>query len=136
MRVLVDTGPLVALADRRDGKHETCKRWLRDFRGELITTWAVLTEVAHLTPSVTAGIAILRWIREGGMAVLPLGEDELALAVDWMERYADRPMDLADASLIVAALKTGITAVWTLDRSDFDVYRLPNRRRFRTVAMP
>lgn len=135
MRVLVDTGPLVALADRRDGNHTSCKRWVRDFGGELLTTWAVLTEVAHLAPSVTAGLTILRWIDEGGMRVLPLGDEELAMALDWMERYADRPMDLADASLVVAALKTGVTAVWTLDRSDFDTYRLPNRKRFRPVEM-
>lgn len=135
MRVLVDTGPLVALADRRDGHHEACKRWVRDFSGEMLTTWAVLTEVAHLTPSVAAGIALLRWVRAGGMRVLPLGDEELALAIDWMERYADRPMDLADASLVVASMKTGVTAVWTLDRGDFDTYRLPNRKRFHPVEM-
>ncbi len=135
MRVLVDTGPLVAMADRRDGNHPACKRWVQDFSGELLTTWAVLTEVTHLVPSVKAGLAILRWVEEGGMRVLPLGDEELSMAVDWMERYADRPMDLADASLVVAALKTGVTSVWTLDRSDFETYRLPSRKRFRLVEM-
>ncbi len=42
---------------------------------------------------------------------------------------------LADASLVIAALKTGVTAIWTLDRGDFDTYRLPGRKRFRLVEM-
>lgn len=135
MKLLVDTGPLVALCDRRDGNHAVCTRWVADFRGQMITTWAVLTEVSHLAPTVAAGLSIMRWIEKGGLDVLPLGNDELMQASDWMERYADQPMDLADASLVVAALKTGVTTVWTLDRNDFDTYRLPNRKRFRLVEM-
>lgn len=135
MRLLVDTGPLVALCDRRDGNHPACTRWLKSFSGQMTTTWAVLTEVSHLAPSVKAGLTVLRWVEQGGLHVLPLGSDELVEATDWMERYADRPMDLADASLVVAALKTGVTTVWTLDRNDFDTYRLPKRKRFRLVEM-
>ncbi len=101
----------------------------------MISTWAVLTEFSHLAPSIDAIVRLLRWTIIGGMEVLPLAADELATATDWMERYADRPMDLADASLVVAAMTTGVTAIWTLDRSDFETYRLPNRKRFRLVEM-
>jgi len=135
MKMLVDTGPLVALADRRDGYHAACAQWFQGYRGTLITTWSVLTEMTHLTPSVAAALGILRWAQRGGLEVLALGADELVSATDWMERYADRPMDLADASLVVAALATGVTTVWTLDRNDFETYRLPNRKRFRLVDM-
>lgn len=48
-----------------------------------------------------------RWIANGGLEILPLGRDEIVRASDWIERYADQPMDLADASLVVAALGTG-----------------------------
>lgn len=135
MKVLVDTGPLVALADRRDGNHPRCTQWMKRFDGTLVTTWSVLTEASHLVPSVRAALSILRWTERGGLDVLPFGAAELAVATDWMERYADRPMDLADASLVVAALQTGVTAVWTLDRNDLETYRLPNRKRFRLVEM-
>ena len=62
-----------------------------------------------------------------------LEPESLAPAIDWIERYADRPMDLADASLVVAALKTGCAKVWTLDRADFETYRLPGRKHFTLV---
>lgn len=135
MKVLVDTGPLVALATRRDKFHPACTAWFNEFRGHFITTWAVLTEFSHLAPSVEAAIAMLRWAESGGLEILPFGQDELTQATDWMERYADRPMDLADASLVVASMRTGITTVWTLDRNDFETYRLPGRKRFRLVDM-
>jgi predicted nucleic acid-binding protein len=45
-------------------------------------------------------------------------------------------MDLADASLVVAAMSTGILTVWTLDRNDFETYRLPGRKRFRLAVTP
>lgn len=131
--LLVDTGPLVALADRRDHAHERCTEFLKAFRGRLLTTWAVLTEFSHLAPTVAATLPLYRWIERGGLDVMPLGKEELVSAIDWIDRYADRPMDLADASLVVAALKTGSTTVWTLDRNDFETYRLPGRKHFRLV---
>jgi len=132
--VLVDTGPLVALSDKRDQFHQASKAFLKNYRGRLLTTWAVLTEFSHLAPSVDATLPLYRWIDNGGLEVFPLGRDELVRAVDWIERYVDQPMDLADASLVVAALTTGFSQVWTLDRRDFETYRLPSRKRFKLVA--
>ena len=40
-----------------------------------------------------------------------------------MEKYQDRPMDLADASLVAAAERLGIRQVFTVD-GDFQIYRL------------
>ena len=129
--LLVDTGPLVALANRRDKHHAGCVEYLQHYRGRLLTTWAVLTEFSHLASSVDATLALYQWIERGGMEVAPLGRDELVSTIDWITRYADRPMDLADASLVISAIKTACIDVWTLDRADFETYRLPGRKRFR-----
>ena len=131
--LLVDTGPLVALADQRDAAHARCTQFLKDYRGRLLTTWAVLTEFSHLAPTVASTLPLYRWIERGGLEVMTLGKDELITAIDWINRYADRPLDLADASLVVAALKTGSSTVWTLDRNDFETYRLPGRKHFKLV---
>lgn len=131
--LLVDTGPLVAIANKRDKFHLECTEYLRNYRGQLLTTWAVLTEFAHLVDSIGATLPLYHWIERGGLELLPLGREELITAIDWIERYADRPMDPADASLVVAALKTGCTRVWTLDRADFETCRLPSRKHFTLV---
>jgi uncharacterized protein len=129
--LLVDTGPLVALANKRDKYHQECSAFLANYRGRLLTTWSVLTEFSHLAHSVSATLALYQWIERGGMEIATLGRDELVSTIDWITRYADRPMDLADASLVVTAIKTGCIDVWTLDRADFETYRLPGRKRFR-----
>jgi len=46
-----------------------------------------------------------------------------------MSKYADRPMDLADAALIRVAEREGIRRIFTVDRDDFSVYRLHGRAR-------
>ncbi|MBP5998698.1 MAG: PIN domain-containing protein [Azonexus sp.] len=131
--LLVDTGPLVAIVNKRDKFHLGCLEYLKNYRGRLLTTWAVLTEFAHMADSIGATLPLYHWIERGGLELMPLGREELVTAIDWIERYADRPMDLADASLVVAALKTGSTQIWTLDRDDFETYRLPGRKHFKLV---
>ena len=51
-----------------------------------------------------------------------------------MERYRDRPMDLADATLVVAAEQLEIQQILTLD-SDFLFYRIYDSRSFEWVAL-
>jgi len=131
--VLVDTGPLVALASRRDRHHTACVDWLARYRGGLLTTWAVLTEFSHLCGSVETALPFYHWIEKGGLELMTLGRDELVATIDWIEQYADHPMDLADASLVIAALNVGCTQIWTLDRADFETYRLPGRKHFTLV---
>jgi hypothetical protein len=48
------------------------------------------------------------------------------------EAYSDRPMDLADASLIVTAEHRGIEEIITVDR-DFDIHRTRNKAHVRNV---
>jgi uncharacterized protein len=47
-----------------------------------------------------------------------------------MERYADVPMDLADALLVALAEELGVGSVFTLDRRSFSTYRWRRSRRF------
>jgi len=49
-----------------------------------------------------------------------------------MEKYADIPMDLADASIVAAAESLNLDTVFTLD-SDFHVYRLYDKRPFNVI---
>lgn len=112
-----------------------CVRFLRRYNGDLITTWPVLTEFSHLVDSPESVHQLQSWAQRGSLRIHAMGHDELTQVVDWMSRYSDRPMDLADASLVHVACVTGVHDVWTIDRGDFETYRLPNRRRFRLVAM-
>lgn len=105
---------------------------LRQQSEPLCTTVPVITEAFHLLSPASRGSRALREFLVARAAVLFfLDPDTIARAYELMDRYADQPMDLADASLVVAAERLGIRRVLTLDRRDFGVYRI--RRGHREV---
>jgi predicted nucleic acid-binding protein len=53
--LVLDTGPIVALLDATDAEHARSREALADFRGELWTTCAVITEIMHLLGRYTLG---------------------------------------------------------------------------------
>ena len=123
--MLVDAGPLIALADRADKNHKRVAAYLKRFGGRLLTTWPVLTEVCHFLPE-RLQVATLRWAARGGATVVEMDESALATLAEWKERYRDVPMDLADASLLWVAQQAGVVEILTFDLRGFSVYRLPN----------
>jgi len=126
---LVDTGPLVALFVRNDPDHARVAAWLRGFRGKLLTTWPVLTEVCHfLRPDVAIGF--LRWIEGGGAGVVDVPAEDLAGVIRMLEKYVDRPMDLADASLVWLAGRSGVRDILTVDTGDFGAFRTSQGKAF------
>lgn len=130
--ILVDAGPLIALADRSDKHHRRVAAYLRRFDGRLLTTWPVLAETCHFLPE-GGQIDFLRWASSGGLSVVELHESALAVLADWKEKYRDLPMDLADASLLWVAQQTGVLEILTIDVRDFSVYRLPNGKALHSV---
>jgi len=133
---LVDSGPLVALFDPSDNHHKTTLAFMGKFRESLLTTWPVVTEVCHLLKfSVEAQLNFLRWVQRGGLEIAEIEGSMVERIITLTEKYRDRPMDLADASLVVLAMKTGIRRILSLD-SDFDIYRLPDRGRLTNILQP
>ena len=132
---LVDAGPLVATFSRGDRHHETTVAFFAQHRGELITTWPVIAESCHLLRRApTERVNLLRWIERGGLKIFDALTDQVSHIITYMEKYADVPMDLADASIVIAAINTGIRNIASID-SDFDIYRLPNRARLTNVLL-
>jgi predicted nucleic acid-binding protein len=128
--ILVDTGPFVALFDPRDEQHSRCRRILKEIREPILTTIPVLAEAFHMLGPSSIGSDRLRdFIEDGGLSVWFLDRAWLTRAFELMELYADHPMDLADASLVAAAEALGTRKVFTIDRKDFETYRVRRGHR-------
>lgn len=124
MRAIIDSGPLIALFDRDDSFHERAVEFVRGFRGTLVTTLPVLTEVSHLLDfNGRVQRDFLRWVRDGAVQLVDVTTEDLSRLCELTEKYADRPMDFADATLVLIAERTGIKQVVSLD-SDFEIYRV------------
>lgn len=128
--ILVDTGPLVALFDPKDGDHDRCVERLAVIEEPLCTTIPVLTEAFHLlSPGSIGSRRLMDFIAASGLGVRYLDSAGLQRAFALMVRYADHPMDLADASLVVLAETLKLRKVFTLDRNDFATYRIQHGHR-------
>lgn len=129
---VVDSGFLIGLFDETDPLHPRCRAFLKDYRGRLLTTEAVLTEALALLSS-RQQLRCLDWLGEASRAgLLEVDREPIDFpAIEKLVRkYADQPMDFADTSVVLLATRTGVREILTADRRDFAVYRLPGRVRF------
>lgn len=134
--ILVDTGPLVALFDPQDEQHNRCRQILKGIRDAILTTTPVLTEAFHILGPASIGSDRLRdFVEHGGVSVWFLDRAWLSRALELMELCADHPMDLADASLLAAAEALSTRRVFTIDRKDFETYRVRREHRHYPVEI-
>ena len=134
---LIDTGALLALVDRGDEWHAPCVVAYNRCRLPLLTTEAVLKDVFHLTRGDRREISAV-WIllRSGAVQMAPISHQELPQIQSLMDDYADRPMDFADATLVYLAARETLSMILTVDRGDFETYRLPGRKKFTILPAP
>ena len=104
---LCNTGPLVALVDRDDPHRVRCVATLRLLPAQpLLTAWPCLTEAMYLlwrAGGVSAQDELWGYLADGLVALHVPEVREWERMRVLMQQYHDAPMDLADASLVVAA---------------------------------
>ncbi len=128
----MDTGPWVALIDRSESRHFECVEWLKNFSGKLYSTEAVLTEVLYLLNfSIQAQTAAIDFVLNSAVEIVPSDTESLGGVRQLMMKYADLPMDYADATIVCLAEHANIHNVVSFDRKDFSVYRLSENRFFK-----
>ena len=132
---LLDTGPLVAALNRRDPQHQHCAAALAGFSGSLLTTGAVVTEAMYFLGGLPDGAATLvGFLEEAQVGIRDCFEPaRLRAAAGLMKKYADLPMDFADATLVLLADELGAGDILTLDQRGFRTYRFRGSRRFNLV---
>jgi hypothetical protein len=131
MKAILDTGPWVALIDRSESRHAECVRWLKNFSGRLYSTEAVLTEVLYLLNfSTIAQGAALDFVLKAVVEIVPVNTESLKRIKNLMNKYADLPMDFADATIVCLAMDADMQNIVTFDRKDFSIYKLPKKKSF------
>ncbi len=132
--VIIDTGPIVALFDESEPLHETCKNTFKKIRGACLTTWPVLTESFYLLGDWRKGQRELwEFIISGGLMVDEVQVSDYNRLRVLMDKYSDKPMDLADATLVLMAEVHKIKTAFTLDRKDFLIYRPKHCTHFEII---
>ena len=131
--ILMDTGAWLALVDEGDAYHARCVAFFRCNREPLMTTYPVLVESVHLMfrrIGVTKTLAWIEALAAQGVGVFVMGASHLPRLTELMRQYADLPMDLADASLVLLAEQTGEGRIVSTDERDFHAYRWKSQHPF------
>lgn len=132
---LCDTSTIIALLSQNDKNHQRCVDALNDLAPPLLTTWPCIVEAMHLLGRDVGWpgqSALWNWIMDKDLVLFAWTPADIEKMPILMDKYQDQPMDMADASLVVAAESLNTTLIFTLD-SDFFVYRLSGNQAFQVV---
>jgi len=132
--MLIDTGPLVAVFDKKDESHAICLEIVKSIKTPFITTMPIVTEAFYLLRySWHTQNKLWEAIEEGLLRIYSIDANMLRRCRELMGKYHDLPMDFADASLVAAAEKENISKIFTLDHNDFKVYKTKSGRSLRLL---
>jgi uncharacterized protein len=124
--ILVDTGPLVAAANRNDTHHRASTAALAAVQPPRLVPGLVIAEVAYLLArdaGASVEAAFLRSFKAGFLAIVSPTTDDLSRAAELVEQYADLPLGTTDACIVALAERLDITDLVTLDQRHFNVVR-------------
>lgn len=134
-RVLIDTGPIVALLNRRDNHHAWVRAVLDTIEAPVFTCEAVISEACFLLGRFAHGPdAVLELLANDVLRIDFQMRSELDPLRTLMHKFASVPMSLADACLVRMTELDRDSTIVTLD-SDFRVYRR-NRRQVIPMITP
>jgi len=132
-KILIDSGPLIALFDSSDKYHQEAVHFIKTNKYPLATTLASITETLHLLDfNRNAQIDFLEWVHRGAVEIHNIENSDFKRLRELTEKYRDLPMDFADSCLVYLAEKLNLNTIATIDR-DFTIYRIQGRRKFKMV---
>jgi predicted nucleic acid-binding protein len=133
-KVLVDTGPLVAVLSESDEHHRKCVEQLQHIQGPLLTCWPVITEAAWILRAYPLAVGrLLSSFHGRPFQLAALEETDFPGVAAIFTKYRNLRIQLADASLVHLANREGIEVMFTLDRRDFGVLRRADGKKFHLI---
>ena len=136
--IIADTGFWLALLNDRDKYHPAANNALKIYNEPLITTWPVMTETCYLLlvrKGVQAQVKFVENYHRDLFQVFELPKNRSERLAKLMQQYADLPMDLADASLVMLAEHLGEGRIFSVDQRDFNTYRWNNTKPFQNLLL-
>lgn len=122
MTLLIDTAPLVALADAAEPRRDAILTAIEQERGSLVIPAPTTAEIDYLLGQRlgdAARRAFLADLAAGRFVVASLEREDYATVADLETRYADLQLGLADCALVVLAHRYDTTRLLTFDERHF-----------------
>ena len=137
--VIADASFWIALIIQKDTYYAQAQKALAGLDEPLITTWPVIAETCHILLKRVGHDAQSKFIdgiAAGKYQVFDVKTSKAPRISQLMRQYADLPMDLADASLVILAEHLDDGRILSADQRDFNTYRWKNREPFENLMFP
>ncbi|HBH36422.1 MAG TPA: VapC toxin family PIN domain ribonuclease [Gammaproteobacteria bacterium] len=137
--IIIDTGFWVAIGSKKDRFHNFAIKVAQSLQFDPITTWPVISETSYLLQTkqgAHACDAFLLGIDQSCMEIFRMESGHLGRIRQLMKKYAELPMHLADASLVILAEELGHGRILSTDQRDFRTYRWKNHQPFENLLLP
>lgn len=132
--ILIDAGPLIALANPDDPAHAAALKILEECHSPLVSTWPVLAEAAWILRKQPLAVQeMLAGFVSGAFQLRQLEPESLTWISRFLRKYQNIRAQLADATLMYVAEHDNIQVIFTLDRRDFSVYRTSKNRALKVI---
>jgi predicted nucleic acid-binding protein len=131
--ILVDSSGLYAALVSTQSGHERVRNALEAERGPLLLSPFALAELDYMLArweGRAAELALLEDVAAGAYELVAFPREDVAAALEVVERYRDLDIGLTDASIVVLAGRYGTERILTLDERHFRVLRTPGGRPF------
>ncbi len=135
--LIIDTGFFIAILSKTDQFHIQALKLKNTInKRQWITTWPVLTEVCHLLVSRNATQVVshlFQMYESGGYEIFSISRQHTSKILKLLEKYANLPMDLADASLVLLADEMGHGDIVSTDIRNFETYKWKSHKPFHNL---
>lgn len=134
--IIIDTGPLVALLNKKDKFHKWAKEIVKNIKSPFLTCESVISEACFLLRNIKNGPISLISLLARKMIVISFSlSEEIENIKKLISKYSDISISLADACLVRMSENYPLSLVFTID-SDFTVYRKENRQVIQCIFPP
>ena len=83
-----------------------------------------------------AAYQFINMLKVEAIDIFKIENSHLSRIQTLMEKYADLPMDVADASLVILAGELGHGRILSTDMRDLQTYRWKNHKPFQNLLLP
>lgn len=104
--IVIDTGPVVAAANRKDNYHKQCVDLLGSFPGPLLLPVPLIAEIGYMLYSragTKAEADFLRDVADGVYELVQVTTTDASRAANLVEQYSSLPLGTADAIVVAVA---------------------------------
>lgn len=123
MKILIDTGPIVAFLNKNDQHHSYVEEQMRHFPPPFYTCEAVVTECFFLMSRVPQGEdKLIELLESSHIQLESIYTNQSKKIHRFVQQYSNIPMSFADACLVQIAEVSDVSLIFTLDK-DFQIYR-------------